>query len=263
MHIAYMDESGDDGYPAYSSELFALSAVYLPTAQWRNTFDRVKEFRRDLRDDFGLPVKTELHTKYLLLGKRPYRALGLSESDRIAIMDKVADLIGALDLRVVNVVIVKPRLTSSKVSVLDRAVTFAVQRIENDLREGGGAQPGFVLVTDEGRVGAMRGTTRRLQRFNYIPSKFGGSPYRADIETMIEDPLPKNSRESYFVQLADFVALVVYHYVHHMTGHGTLHGRTPATVDEGKILDWMGRMKPSLNTKAARKDPFGVKIYPD
>lgn len=28
MYIAYYDESGDDGFPAYSSPLFVLTALY-------------------------------------------------------------------------------------------------------------------------------------------------------------------------------------------------------------------------------------------
>ena len=57
----------------------------------------------------------------------------------------------------------------------------------------------------------MRKVTRKIQRINYIPSKYSGS-YRKEIEKLIEDPMPKNSNESYFVQIADTIAYIIYLY---------------------------------------------------
>jgi hypothetical protein len=191
VRIAYYDEAGDDGFPHYSSPLFALAAVYMHYLQWRPNFDRVQEFRRALRKDFGIPVKLEIHTKYFVLGKNLYRSMGLPEADRLQVMDLFADLIGS----------------------------------------------------------------------RYIPSHFG-TPSRREITTLIEDPIQKDSTESYFIQLADFVSFVVYLYAHFRTGVGKLHGRMPTTVDQARVKDWVERMRPSLNTKAAGDDEFGVKIYP-
>ena len=262
MRIAYYDEAGDDGFPKYSSPLFALSAVYMHYLQWRPNFERIQEFRRGLKKDFGLPVKLEMHTKYFVLGKNPYRSLGLAEADRLQVMDLFADLIGSLQVKVINVVVNKPALQANAVAVLDTALKFSVQRIENDLDPARDPEARFMVITDPGRVGAMRSTTRRIQRINYIPSRFGVKPYRREITALIEDPIQKDSRESYFIQLADYVSLVVYLYAHFVTGVGKLHGRMPIRVDRNKVQDWMERMRPILNTKAAGDDEFGVKIYP-
>jgi hypothetical protein len=261
VRIAYYDEAGDDGYPKYSSPLFVLSAVYMHYLQWQPNFEMVQEFRRGLRRDFGLPVKLEMHTKYFILGKNPYRSMGLSEEARIQMMDRFADLIGSLQLKIINVAINKPALHGNA-SVLDTALTFSVQRIQNDLDPVRNPGARFMLITDPGRVGAMRGITRRIQRINYIPSRFGLKPYRREITTLIEDPLQKDSKESYFVQLADYVSFVVYLHTHFVTGVGAPHGRMPAVVTRGKVRDWMVRMRPALNIRAAADDEFGVKIYP-
>jgi len=262
MHLLYYDESGDDGYPRYSSPLFALSAIYMHFSQWHSNFERMREFRRRLRVDFGLSIRTELHTKFFILGKNPYRSLGLTEHERLEVMDLVADVVGTLELRIINVVVAKPNLQSSHDSVLDTALKFSVQRVENDLDPRRNPDARFMIITDPGRVGAMRRTTRRIQRINYIPSRFGPTPYRREITALIEDPLQKDSKESYFIQVADFVAFVVYLYAIFETGIGSLHGRMPSAVDRAKVNDWMDRMAPSLNTHAARDDRYGVKIYP-
>lgn len=262
MRIAYYDEAGDDGFPKYSSPLFTLSAAYMHYMQWQPNFERMREFRRALKKDFGLPVKLEMHTKYFVLNKNPYRRLGLAEADRLQVMDLFAELTGSLQLKIINVVVVKPNLARNTAGVLDTALKFSVQRIENDLDPTRNPEARFMIITDPGRVGAMRGTTRRIQRINYIPSRFGPKPYRQEITALIEDPIQKDSTESYFIQVADYVSFVVYLYAHFETGVGRVHGRMPGSVDQARVRGWMDRMLPSLNTRAAGDDEYGVKIYP-
>lgn len=260
VHIAYYDESGDDGYPRFSSPVFALAACYVHHLNWKGAFEAIHEFRRALRLQHGIPVKWEIHTKHLLLGKRPYRGLALTDATRVAIVEEFCDLIAQLDLKVVNVAIVKPRILFAGYPVLDTAFKYSIQRIENDLAQNPTNR--FLIISDEGRLGAMRGTARRIQRINFIPSKFGATPYRREIRALIEDPLPKNSKESYFIQLCDLVAFVVYLHVLATTGSGTFHARLPAHVTPALVDSWLERMKPSLNLAAAPEHPFGIKIHP-
>jgi hypothetical protein len=261
VHIAYYDEAGDDGFPKYSSPFFVLTALYLHYMNWRPAFEQIQDFRRQLRLSHGFPVKTELHAKHFLLGKNPYAALKLPDQARIDIVGLFCDLVASLDVQIINVVIVKPRILKSDYAVLDTALKYSVQRIENDLKPAVNAQNKFLIITDEGRVGKMRKTTRRVQRINFIPSKFGPSSYRSDIRALIEDPLPKNSGESYFIQLADLVAQVVYFQAVVETGVGKFHGRTPAQVTPALITTWLDRLKPSLNLQAA-PHPHGIMYHP-
>jgi hypothetical protein len=135
-----------------------------------------------------------------------------------------------------------------------------VQRIENDLNTD--PQNRFMVITDWGRVGKMRKTTRRVQRINFIPSKFGSTPRRQEIKKLIEDPLPKDSSESYFIQIADMAACIVSLYAVVRYGTGRFPARIPASVDEAKVRGWMETLIPVLNCKAASDDPFGVKFHP-
>jgi hypothetical protein len=144
--------------------------------------------------------------------------------------------------------------------VLDTALTFSVQRIENDLAPR--PENRFMIITDWGRVGKMRKTTRRVQKINFIPSKFGPTPRRQEIQKLIEDPLPKDSSESYFIQLADLSACVVSLYAVISQGVGHLPKRLPAVVNADKVAEWMETLKPSLNLKAAGDNEYGVKFYP-
>lgn len=262
MFIAYYDESGDDGFPSQSSPLFVLTAGYIHHLYWKDAFERVRDFRRYLKERCGLPVKIEFHTKQFLLNKNPYRDLALTPNARIEVLKQFCDLIAQLEMRFVNVAIVKPRIAGQGYQVLDTAVKYSVQRIENDLDPNKNPDHLFMVITDSGRVGKMRKTCRKIQRINYIPSRFGPQAYRQDIRSLIEDPLPKDSKESYFIQVCDLVAYVVYLYVLTQTRIAGFSNRLATFVSTATVEDWMERLKPSLNLKAAADDGYGVKIHP-
>lgn len=260
MYLGYYDESGDDGFAATSSPLFTLSVVYQHHLVWKDNYEIVKKFKRQLANDFPFPFHEELHTREFILNKKPYHHWNIADSDRAHVLDLYCELCAQLDLKVINVVIVKSRFHKTAVNILDTALTFSVQRIENDLAAS--PQNRFMIITDWGRVGKMRKTTRRVQKINFIPSKFGPTPRRQEIQKLIEDPLPKDSSESYFIQLADLTACVVSLYAVITQNVGHLPKRLPAIVDGNRIIKWMEMLKPSLNLKAAGDNEYGVKFYP-
>jgi len=262
MHLAYFDESGDDGFPAYSSPLFALSCCYLHYLNWKPTFESILEFRRRLKTDFGFPVKLELHTRDFLLNKNPYRDLRISDADRVQIVSAFCELIAQLNVKIVNAVIVKPRITGQTYNVLDWALKMSIQRLENDLDPVRNPTSRFLMITDEGRVAKMRSTARRMQRVNYIPSKFSTAPYRKEIAALIEDPLPKNSRDSYFIQICDLAAFVVYLHCLTTTDTGAFTKRLAGVVSPQLVVSWMDAIKPRLNLLATRTNPYGIVIQP-
>ncbi len=38
MFISYFDETGDDDYPKYSSELFVLTSIYMYFLDWKSNY---------------------------------------------------------------------------------------------------------------------------------------------------------------------------------------------------------------------------------
>ncbi len=262
MHIAYYDESGDDGYPIYSSPLFVLSSAYLYYMTWQPSYERLRDFRKNLKITYNIPVLWELHAKNFILNKNPFHNLHLSDNDREKILDDYCDLIGNLEIKLINIVIVKPYISHPQYNVLNTALKYSVQRIENDLNPAQNLQSKFIIITDPGRVGKMRHTTRRIQRINYIPSKFSTSTYRREIKTLLEDPLPKDSKDSYFIQLVDLITYIVYLYAAFLHLPNQYHSRLPAFITPQKIQELMERLKPSLNLQASNKDPYGVVFYP-
>ncbi len=185
MYIAYYDESGDDGYPKCSSPLFVLSAVYLYYLNQKDIFENISEFRKQLKKDFNIPIKIEFHTKHFILNKNPYRELQISDDDRLLILGLFCELISNLDLKIINVVINKGNISpNTPYNVLDNALKYSIQRIENDLSKIDPAKK-FMIITDQGRIGKMRMTARKIQRVNFIPSKYNAKPIRKEIKSLI------------------------------------------------------------------------------
>ena len=263
MKICYYDESGDDGFPNYSSPLFVLTAIYFDHLHWKEIHEKIVDLRRELKANFNFPVNVELHTKQFLLDKDPYRNFGLTSNDRIHLITRFCEFIGNLEVKIINVLINKKVIRSKTYDVMNTSLKYSIQRIENDIDPKNNPDIKFMVITDEGRVGKMRKTTRAIQRINYIPSQFGTSSIRKEIESLIEDPLPKNSKESYFIQLADLVAYLVYLYGIRYKGLGDYPNRLKKYLTDRQLRQWLELLKPSFNLNAAPGNEFGVKIHPN
>jgi hypothetical protein len=261
MIIAYYDEAGDDGYPKYSSPLFVLSALYLHYQNWKSIYQNLYDFRKFIKHQYGIPIKCELHTRQLLLNKNPYRKFYFTDKKRLELMDHYCEMIASLDWKFINVVINKKKISKSSYDVLDRAFTYSIQRIENDLSRIDPSSK-FMIITDEGRIGKMRRVSRKIQRINYIPSLDGYTTYRREIEQLIEDPLPKDSKQSYFIQTVDMVACIVYMHKLLQLGVAPLSNRSPAGLNHNRLVKWIEILKPSLNLAASSVDPYGIVCYP-
>ena len=225
-------------------------------------YKKTYDFRRFLKMEFGFPLKFEIHTRNFILNKKPYGGfLQLENEKRIEILDLYIDFIASLDIQTVNVVINKTAIRQNNYDVLDHALTYSIQRIENHLNKLDPTSK-FMIITDTGRVGKMRKTSRKIQKINFIPSKFNSGLYRQEIRRLIEDPLPKDSDQSYFVQFADLISYVIYHYKRLQLGIGSFPNRFPNDINSEKINYWMNTLKPIFNLQASYSDPYGIVCYP-
>ncbi|SES63686.1 DUF3800 domain-containing protein [Anaerobranca gottschalkii] len=261
MYIAYFDESGDDGFPKYSSKLFVLTSIYMDVKAWKNNYNLLVNFRRQLKMNYNFPMKLEFHTKDFLTDKNPYRNYNWDFSTKKNILLEYFKCIAELDIKIINVVIVKPNILKNDYDVLDVAFSYNIQRIENDLCEKGNSN--FLIITDEGRIGKMRKTSRRIQRYNLIPSKiFPGYYLNKEIKLLIEDPLPKDSKESYFLQVADLVAYIVYLYSSKTFINDNWANRVSNILNMNDIINFLKIIKECLNCKATSDNEFGIVNYP-
>ena len=261
--IAYFDETGDDGILSTSSEIFVLTSLYMPTDAWQNNFDAMRQCRQRLKSDFGFHITEEMHTKQFLTDKGLYRPYNWTVEQRRNILIQYTKAISSLNARVINVVIDKTRVQHPDTyDVLKNALTYNIQRIENDSRSNGDWN--YLIITDPGRLSPMRKTAREIRKFNPIPSHFMTSARNSPVRNLIEDILEKDSKESYFVQICDFISYFVHLYYKCTALHCALPNRVARVIDDTFVASVMATLKAGnlLNLDAAHDHPYGLVVYP-
>lgn len=259
-YIAYFDETGDDGVTTASSDHFVLTSLYMPAESWQQNFNLMRGLRKELRDKYGFHVTEEMHTKHFLTDKNPYRAYNWSKEIKQEIIKAFTLTIAAMDLKIVNVIIDKTKFNDNKYHVLENALKYNIQRIEND----SDGQWNYLIITDEGRIAPMRKTARAIRAFNPIQSKYSYGFVNQPITNMIEDIMEKNSSESYFIQICDFVSFFIHLYFKLEYRKEVLPKRILNVIDDNFVRRVLATLKKSerLNLKANEVSQYGLVIYP-
>lgn len=260
-YIVYFDEAGDDGITSSSCDHFVLTSLYMPANKWQQNFDIIKNFRKQLKSNYGLHVSEEMHTKHFLCDKDPYRKYSWTQKDKIDILTSFTKAIGAMDIKIVNIVIDKNNIYNSKYEVLKNALTYNIQRIENDSKQNWN----YIILTDQGRVSPMRKTARAIRAYNPIQSHYEGY-INQPIKGLIEDILEKDSRESFFIQLCDFISYFVHLYFVVNIQHKSMPNRVARLIPSNFPQRVLATLKKDgvLNIKAnsSSNNPYGIVIYP-
>jgi hypothetical protein len=262
MYLSYFDESGDDGYPVYSSQLFILSTIYMHYSNWHDNYQKINSLKKVLYQKYNFPYSLEMHFKEFLQDKNPYHG-NYSIDIKRKIIKEFFELISILKIQIINVVIDKSRIKNQDYQVLEKALTYSIQRIENTLNKSD-LDSKFIIITDEGRVGKMRMVTRKIQRINFIPSQFYSGSYRKEIKCLIEDPLPKKSNESFFIQLCDCCAYLTYLYACRNLCKPKLEWpkRIQNILYYGEEKELFNLIRNVINLKATKTNEFGIVYYP-
>jgi len=259
-YIAYFDETGDDGNKSSSSETFVLTSLCMPAEKWQSNYDIMKSCRQKLKKEFGFHVSQEMHTKHFLTDKSPYREYGWTNEERRIILKQFIAHIAALEVSCVNVIIDKENIKRDNYDILETALKYNIQRIENT----SAGEWNYLLVTDEGRVGPMRKTARSIRAFNPIKSMFTEGSYNKPIKYMVEDIFEKDSKESYFIQICDFISYFVHLYYKVKVHKKPLPKRVSLLIDEDFLEKTMEYFKEHdvFNLKANIGNKFGLVVYP-
>lgn len=259
-YIAYFDETGDDGISTASSDHFILTSLYMPTESWQQNFNQMRALRKELRDKYGFHVTEEMHTKHFLTDKNPYRKYNWKPEIKCEILKAFTLTIAAMDLKVVNVIIDKTKFTNDNYHVLENALKYNIQRIENDSN----GEWNYLIITDEGRIAPMRKTARTIRAYNPIQSKYSYGFSNQPIANMIEDIMEKSSEECYFIQICDFISFFVHLYFEITVRGKELPKRVGNVISKEFVRSVMATLRKAgkLNLKANDKNAYGFVIYP-
>ena len=199
------------------------SALCVNETSWHDVFEQLLQQRRELKEDYGIYVRKELHAGEFVAGRGKISNITLPKGLRCALFKRLlkqfTDFGHKLNSHTLphNIVLPhKPSIFLINASLSKRGrkhpsddtLLRIVQRIENTVER---YNDRAILIFDKGNEAATIKTIRRLRRFNPIPSMFGrwsnGTFWKnIPLTHIIEDPFFKDSRHSFFIQIVDWCA---------------------------------------------------------
>jgi len=252
MYLMYVDESGDPGLVGSPTNYFALSGMVIHESTWRAFVNQIQAFRKRMRANYGLPVRTEIHASHFI--KSP-PVPGMGRHIRLAILRNLIDELASMNRISVTNVIVNKVGKPANYDVFERAWQALFQRFENTLKYGNfpgahRADYGMVL-TDATNGRALQRLMRRMSVHNPIPNMawFGMGSRNIPILRVIEDPHGKDSADSYFIQAADVCA---YFLLQRYAAN--------AFVRRMSATRYIDRLHPVLNRRASMTNALGIVV---
>jgi hypothetical protein len=235
VHLIYIDDSGDE-------TCCLFSALSIPASEWRSCFERIREYRRALKRTDQILVQAEFHAWKFVSGRGRLGPAIVTKGRRCAIFKETLAFTATLPgLRCFNAFF----------PVGQEFVAF--ERLLNRINRNMQASSSHaLLICDEGKEAAYTRLTRRMAVFNMIPSQYGRweggeAAKNIPIDRILEDPVFKPSRRSYFVQLADFAAYAL------LRRERQLPSKNRYGLHEAFNL-----LRPVLVTQATKYDPDGI-----
>lgn len=227
MHIIYIDDSND-------KSLHTFSAIAIP--------DAIKAWRTGLSKSDGIRMHVEMHATDLLGGRGNISTTQVVTKYRRAQIFKsgLSVLAKQPGVRVFNA------CNINQLQLFERLLN----RISRTMKE---IDSYAILICDEGKEHEYTRLVRRMSRFNPIPSKYkawenGKATKNITIDRILEDPIFKDSKRSYLVQMADFCAFALLRF----------HKPTPKTKKYGIDQVFDSVLAGIRVLEANSKDPRGV-----
>jgi len=196
MHFVYIDDSGDERVRAYAALAFAET-------DWKECLERIKTYRRGLKSAYGMYVTKELHATDFVAGRGNIGIRTVPKGLRVQVFRDTLRMISGLpSVRLFNAIGEK----AAEAMLFERLMNRINKNME---RSGSNA----VIIHDEGKDYTT--LVRRMCVYNPIQSRYGtwgdGSTFKnCPLDHILEDIVFRNSKESYFIQLADFCAYALF-----------------------------------------------------
>ncbi len=208
MYLMYVDESGDIGVDKSPTRFFVLSAIVLNEDSWLNFLDDLIAFRRALKKKYGLGMNEEIHASDFVNGRLKLK-IAIPRNLRLDLLKQCLKWLNTRnDISIITVRCDKKR----DGDIFDLTWRILFQRFENTIAHnnfpnGKGNDKGIVLAdnTDGGKLTKL---LREMRRYNQIPNdviRFGPGSRNMRLRAVIEDPVLRDSANSYFHQMVDVV----------------------------------------------------------
>ena len=174
---------------------------------------------------------------------------------RLAILRNLLDELAQMNFISVTNVIVQKAGKPAGYDVFENAWRALFQRFENTLKSGnfpGSHRTDYGLVlTDATNGRALQIMVRKMAVYNPVPHMpwFGFGHRNLPLIRIIEDPYPKDSKDSYFIQACDVCAYFLLQRF-----------KPNSFIKRMGAQNYLHRLGPILNRKASYANPQGIVV---
>ena len=203
VFLIYIDESYDPRY-------FAYAAVFVPVDKWNDIFQKLLSWRQSLHKNHGIDANAEIHSTEFV-GGRGQPITNRDKNYRAKLFNSfIKEIENLPHIRIINGITIDKRRH-------EKLFKYFVTRINNTLQKHNAYG---ILICDEGDESKLISMVRRLKKENQIWSCYSlGESRSCPLDHIIEDPLFKTSKSSYFIQMADMIAFSLLRNEHPIQGH--------------------------------------------
>jgi hypothetical protein len=246
----YVDESGDVGTyipgKSQNSKHFILSELIVSQDDWLEALDRLSQFRKMIKEKYGLLMKEEIHTSELFRISKMKSYKSIRKSDRVQILRLFMQDMPVIfpNSKVINICLNKVDFLNQEVDFMELAWRRLIQRYDTFLKKE--VNDKGIIISDSTNSDLTRRLVRQMRKYNPTPSYYGGS-YNPVTDSILEDPFPKDSKHSYFIQAVDAIAHCLYRKEY-----------PKGSLKKFGVQYFFDKLLPILLLEASKKDPFGV-----
>ncbi len=218
--------------------------------RWTELLDDFILFRRSVKQVTGFKLREEIHTQVMCNGRLDKNS-NIQRNQRFMILRNTLDWIALQDsIGVMTVVVCKKNFTDAK-EVFEYGWRSLIQRYENTITSHNFPGPQRlddrgIIIADNTNGEILRNLHRKMRRYNPVPSKYSVTSRNLPIKLIVEDPVLRDSKHSYFIQMVDIISYFTAQYI-----------RPNKIVKKQGAKTYFERLNPVLIKKAAPSDPFG------
>ena len=216
-----------------------MSAIGIRHVDWRDCFLLVRQHRAILKQDHGIYLRKEIHAHEFVSGRGRVSPMVISKYERSRVFEGLLRLVASLpNVMIINICLDVAGRKNPQLDAWDRLLNrvertlLEIERRELPLRKRlvatlpdqfpdaargclesrlNAYRSRALIFADQGRETEITRALRKMNVFNPIPSQFGAwtgelKTKNMPVERIIEDPVFKQSHQSYMIQLADCVA---------------------------------------------------------
>jgi hypothetical protein len=209
-----------------------------------------------LKQKYGLPVRDEIHAADWLGRNRSKQAFPPTLGNKLARVQTLKEYIERIaldlvDIQFLHIHLNKPVYTGGTpidIVCWERLIQRFNNFLERQSIDNVIAPAHGLIFADQTNEIMLRGLLRKMRAYNPVPSKFGGVR-QILCNQVIEDPVLRNSQHSYFIQVADVSAYLLYQKLY---PRGSM-----KRYNVDRLFDLL---HPRLLLAASSKDPYKMGI---